>query len=368
MLKLKDICVNYSYKKVLNGISINFEAGKIYSLLGENGAGKSTLAHVICGDLKPTSGTLYFAQTEVNFKSPRDALEYGITCVHQRPLLSQSISIYDNLKIGISTQQYKLLKNGEYISQLIETWLPNHQLSTPVKNLSEEEQFYVSVIGVLLKNPKVIILDEPPSIPVEKLRQLTEQGITVIMITHNLKEAVEKSDIIILLQNGLILQESPAAQITEDEIKQKLYGISKTVEIPSCIKMENLTESDIIHDFGKTGYIPSDKTFTASNPNLSILQLVTAFHPNGKQSDLRKKAKELLKKADVNIKLNEKASSLSGGMLQRIILEREIAENPKKLIMFNPTHGLDVEATERLYGILKDLSAKGTEVIFGDAK
>lgn len=368
MLQLKDICVNYSYKKVLTGISTSFETGKIYSLLGENGAGKSTLAHVICGDIKPTSGTLYITHSEVHFNSPRDALEHGITCVHQRPLLSQSVTIFDNLRIGITKQQYKLLKKSDILSSLMKIWLPEHQPSTPVKNLTEEEQFYVSLISALLKNPKLIILDEPPSVPVEKLRLLTEQGITIIMITHNLKEAVEKSDIIILLQNGLILQESPADKITEAEIKQKLYGISKTVKIPECIKQENLNENQIVHQFGKIGYIPTDKTFVASNPNLSILQLVTAFHPNGKQSALKEKAQNLLKNADVNIKLNEKASCLSGGMLQRIILEREIEENPEKLIMFNPTHGLDVEATERLYTILEKLSANGTEVIFGDAK
>ena len=368
MLQLKDICVNYSYKKVLNGISIDFEAGKIYSLLGENGAGKSTLAHVICGDLKPTSGTLYLTQTEVNFKSPRDALEHGITCIHQRPLLSQSISIFDNLKIGITKQQYKLLKTSDFIAPLFNTWLPAHKLSTPVNNLNEEEQFYVSLIGALLKNPKFLILDEPPLIPLEKLRLLTKQGITILMITHNLREAIEKSDVIILLQNGNILQKSPASEITEAEIKQKLYGISKTVEVPSCIKQKKLNESDIVHDFGKIGYIPSDKNFVASNPNLSILQLVTAFHPKGKQSDLINKTKKLLEQADVDIKFNEKARCLSGGMLQRIILQREIEENPEKLIMFNPTHGLDVEATENLYNTLKALSSKGTEIIFGDTK
>ena len=368
MLTLKDICVNFAYKKVLSGISTTFEKGKIYSLLGENGAGKSTLAHVICGDLKPTSGTLYITQTEVCFKSPRDALEHGIACVHQRPLLSQSISIYDNLKIGITQQQYKLLKNSDFIMSLMNIWLPGKKLSTPVKTLSQDEQFFVSLISALLKKPCLLILDEPPSIPLDKLRLLTAQNIIIIMITHNLKEAVEKSDNVILLQNGVIIQESPSADITEEEIKQKLYGFSKKVEIPACIKQEKINESDVTHIFGKTGYIPTDKNFTASDPKLNILQLVTAFHPQGKQSELRKKTSALLQKAEVNIKYHEKADCLSGGMLQRIILQREIEEHPEKLIMFNPTHGLDLQATEKLYNILESLSAQGTEIIFGDAK
>ena len=58
MLSLQNICVNYSYKTVLTDVSLNFEKGKIYSLLGENGAGKSTLAKVICGDILPSSGSI----------------------------------------------------------------------------------------------------------------------------------------------------------------------------------------------------------------------------------------------------------------------------------------------------------------------
>lgn len=86
---------------------------------------------------------------------------------------------------------------------------------------------------------------------------------------------------------------------------------------------------------------------------------------NFKQNILEQYSKELLRKAEVNIKLYEKASCLSGGMLQRIILEREIAENPEELYLFDPTHGLDVEATERLYSQLEALAKKGTKVIIG---
>ena len=74
MLELKDIHVKYSYKTVLRGINLTFEKGKIYSLLGENGAGKSTLAHVLCGDILPTSGELLLDEKKLNIKNPKDAL------------------------------------------------------------------------------------------------------------------------------------------------------------------------------------------------------------------------------------------------------------------------------------------------------
>lgn len=364
MLSLQNICVKYSYKSVLNGITLTFEENTIYALLGENGAGKSTLAHVISGDLSPTSGRILLDDVPVNFAAPKDAIKNGIVCVHQRPLLAPSISIHENLKLGISKEQEH---NPQLLKQLLNTWIPGHRLKTPVYKLSEEEQFYVALTGALLKNPKILILDEPPDIPQLKLQQLADSGITIIMITHNLNEAISKAHQIVLLQNGSICRQSAAGEITEEEIGNTLYGISKEVEIPSAFQTKKIDESKVSHIFGKTGFIPSDKTFTASNPDLSILQLCTAFNPKGKQKELTAQTMALLKKADIDIKPYEKASCLSGGMLQRLILERELSMKPEKLILFNPTHGLDVEATEKLYKRLETLAKNGTEIILGES-
>ena len=116
------------------------------------------------------------------------------------------------------------------------------------------------------------------------------------------------------------------------------------------------------------GYIPSDKTFRASNPNLTILQLLTARHPKGSKKELETYASSLLQKADVNIKLKERVYCLSGGMLQRLILERELAEKPNTLLLFNPTQGLDIEAKNRLFTRLDNLAVNGTTVILGEGK
>ena len=375
MLELKDIHVKYSYKTVLRGINLTFEKGKIYSLLGENGAGKSTLAHVLCGDILPTSGELLLDEKKLNIKNPKDAIKSGIVCVHQRPLLAPSVSIRENLLIGIDK------KEEARIPQLMNLWLPERKPSVLVKNLFPAETFTVSLMGALLKNPSVLILDEPPELEKETLRKLSDSGLTVIIITHSFKEAVEKSDEVVLLKEGIVLEKTPASKITEADIKQKLFGLTKTVAQPDFIEEKDIIEEDVLNlrkeivgssptmtHSRKIGYIPSDRTFRASNPNLTIFQLCSAYHTSFKQNILEKYSKELLRKAEVNIKLYEKASCLSGGMLQRIILEREIAENPAELYLFDPTHGLDVEATERLYSRLETLAKKGTKIIIGKAE
>ena len=390
MLSLKDINVKYSYKTVLTGVSLDFEPGKIYSLLGENGAGKSTLAHVLCGDILPTGGSIYLNQKKLKIRKPKDAIKNGIVCVHQRPLLAPSLSIRDNLRIGIS---HKMTKR---IPEFVQNWLPGRELTEEVRNLSEVEVFNTSLTGALLKSPNVLILDEPPFLNKEKIRQLADSGLIIIIITHSFKEAIEKSDEVILLKDGTLLEKTPAAQITEEDIKEKLFGLTKTLTIPDFIEEKDISEDEVMRlrekisgsspkmtktanlKMTKTaspkmtehsiGYIPSDKTFRASNPNLTILQLCSAYHTEKKQADLEEYSRELLKKADVNIKLYEKALCLSGGMLQRLILERELAENPQVLYLFDPTHGLDVEATERLYRRLEGLAKKGTKIIIGKAE
>ena len=365
MLSLKDINVKYSYKHVLNNISLDFEPGKIYSLLGENGAGKSTLAHVLCGDIQPTSGSIYLNEKKLKFRKPKDAIKSGIVCVHQRPLLAPSLSIRDNLRIGISHQMTKR------IPEFAQNWLPGRDLSETTGNLSEEEAFNTSLTGALLKSPCLLILDEPPFLDKEKIRGLAQSGLIIILITHSFKEAIEKSDQVVLLKDGQVLEKTPASQITEEDIRQKLFGLTKTIAQPDFIEEKEITEEEVLNKrrhTKKIGYIPSDKTFRASNPNLTIFQLCTAYHTSLKQEVLEEYSKALLKKADVNIKLHEKALCLSGGMLQRLILERELAEEPEELYLFDPTHGLDLEATERLYTRLEGLAKKGTKIIIGKAE
>lgn len=374
MLILDNIQVRYSYKTVLTGVSLAFEPGKIYSLLGENGAGKSTLAHVLCGDIQPTGGSIYLNQKKLKFRKPKDAIKSGIVCVHQRPLLVPSLSIQDNLRIGISHKMTKM------IPEFAKIWLPGRDLSEKAGNLSEQEAFNTSLTGALLKSPCLLILDEPPFLDKKKIRRLAEGGLIIIIITHSFKEAIEKSDQVIMLKDGNLLEKTPSSQITEEDIRKKLFGLTKTLTTPDFIEEKDITEEEVMKlregisgssqkmTGHSIGYIPSDKTFRASNPNLTILQLCSAYHTDKKQAALEEYSRQLLKKADVNIKLNEKALCLSGGMLQRLILERELAENPEELYLFSPTHGLDVEATERLYSRLEGLAKKGTKIIIGKAE
>ena len=111
------------------------------------------------------------------------------------------------------------------------------------------------------------------------------------------------------------------------------------------------------------GIIPSDRNFRASNPEYSILQLLTVYNNSKKRSDLETQAQQLIERAKINIKASEKVSCLSGGMLQRLLLEREIFENPDILIFCEPLQGLDFEASNKTLELISKLKEQKKIII-----
>lgn len=137
-------------------------------------------------------------------------------------------------------------------------------------------------------------------------------------------------------------------------------------EFNFTIKKGNFTRRQLEKSPFRFGIIPSNKTFRGSNPNLTIFQLLSTFDSRKNKSDTaskREQALSLIKKADVNISLNDKAEYLSGGMLQRLILEREIGKNPDILILCEPVQGLDSISTSKLCQRIQKIAEEGKIVL-----
>lgn len=391
MLQLNNIALKYSYKTVLSDVCINFENGKIYSLLGENGAGKSTLAGIICGDKKADSGTIFVDSVQKKFHSPKDAINSGILCIHQRPLLCEDISIKENFLLGAKKID---LKKAE---ELLSFFLPKRKFSTLVKELFLGERFFVSLIGSILKSPKFLILDEPSALLDEEqilklfdfLKELKKTGTTILIITHFINEALTKTDSIILLRDGIVVCNEKSEKMSEKEILKYLYDgikVENFLDLQNLLlKNKNVTlikaknsidfmkkeqELSVRKTFdGKfVGIIPSDRTFIGSNPNLSVFQICTALKTGLSKKELLDFCKNLLKNANVNIKPEEKASSLSGGMLQKIILERELSQSPEKMILCEPWQGLDFLSCKNLFKKLENFCKNGKKIIILEAE
>lgn len=380
MLAVENINLVYSYKHVLKDVSAEFESGKVHLVLGENGAGKSTLAKILCGDLKPTSGRILLDGKVVSFKDPKEALAKGIGCVHQRPLLADTISIRDNLILGNKNLDV------ERMNELLKTFLPGRKPKELAKDLTAYERLAVALVGIFLKNPSIIILDEPSALlsfaerefVADKMMDFAKNGGTAIVVSHYIRAAYDRSDELLLLKNGSVLLQEKKSNISYDQLCKKLFekvtmsefDVSWPEDLKIFFLKEKIDELNFVRVTAsgkKIGFVPSDRTFVGSNPNLTILQLLTVYHTDYSQKRLVEYAKKIIAKADVDIKVTEKAASLSGGMLQRLLLQREIAEKPSVLYLCEPRQGLDINAIEYLFSVVRKLVQQGVQVIVQEA-
>lgn len=307
-LELQNIYVHFSHKSVLKGINILFKEGQIHGLLGENGAGKSTTANIISGELTDYQGKLLLDGKETVLANSKAAIKNGICYVHQTPMLAKEISIKENLVLGLKNV------DKEKILELSGIWLKDIPLSTLVKNVGSDTRFFVALTGALLKNPKFLILDEPSALLDDSQRdflftnmqRLAKDGMNILLITHNLQEALKYCDTINVLEDGHIVESEDYLKkmemINQSELaalesiqKQTAIRVTSDDEPPSStlsLEVKNVTSrpSDKPALFNINFYIrqkeivliqglPEDGTGTLED-------LLTGFQPHHTQGEI----------------------------------------------------------------------------------
>ena len=405
-LELRNICLRYAKKTVLENLSLFYTGGQLHALLGENGAGKSTAANIICGELVPDSGKLLLDGEPVAFNSPRAAIDHGICYVHQTPMLADSISIKENLLLGIK----KEYRNN--IEPVAKKWLPEIDLNTTVKKLSGGTRFFIALCSALIKCPKLLLLDEPGALLNDEqraflfnnLRTLANDGMNIIIITHNYDEAENWCDTVDFLEDGRLVQKKQLEKITLETTGAAKTENGQGLELPDlniklqkgkitliqALAQEGLDElekeiTDLVvkrDSRVKPGndkcslpgndklsfyrqqcaLIPTDRKYKGSNPNLTVLQMLTAALdiPLKQKPDA---ALKMITAAGVNITPQEKCRNLSGGMLQKLLFERELYNNPKLLILCNPLQGLDAATCSRTCTRIRQAADNGAYVL-----
>jgi simple sugar transport system ATP-binding protein len=209
-----------------NYIDFYLRAGEIHALLGENGAGKTTLMKILYGLYKADSGEIYYRfehetsegvkykLKKVNIKSPRDAIKLGIAMVLQHPKLAESGTVIDN--VALAMEKVGFIVDREYVRKKIVEITSKYELRVDpdayIWQLSAGEKQRVEIIKSLIRNPKVLILDEPTSLlaPQEVkelfrfLKLFKQRGGSVIFISHKLDEVVEIADRVTVLAKGKV--------------------------------------------------------------------------------------------------------------------------------------------------------------------
>lgn len=237
---MKGITCRFGDLVANQNIAFDLKKGEIHALLGENGAGKTTLASILYGLYQPESGEIYVKGQHVGIKSPSDAINLGIAMVHQHFLLTLAHSVTENIIVGLKSTKGIFLNLDaaeEKIMQFSKKYGLEVDPKSIVGNLSVGEQQRVEILKALYRDADILILDEPTGVltPMEEkalfeaLRSMVNQGLSIIFITHKLREVMEVSNRVTVLRSGHVIGIVKTSDTSELELARMLVGRAVTV-------------------------------------------------------------------------------------------------------------------------------------------
>lgn len=241
----------------LRGVDLEVAEGEIHGLLGENGAGKTTLMRILYGEIKQTSGDVLLLGRKVSFRGPWDAMRSGINMVYQRFSLVPTLTVMENLHLylsslgrGVSVGEVR--SRAESVMERLSFKVP---LDAVIEELPVGVQQRVEVVKVLLSRPRLIILDEPTSVltPFESrelfkmLRELRKEGISIVFITHKLREVKELTDRVTVLRGGERVGTFDTQSVSDGDLALMMVGrsILPAQRSPSSPREEVLRVEDL---------------------------------------------------------------------------------------------------------------------------
>jgi ribose transport system ATP-binding protein len=270
IVQMKAIEKSFNTNKVLHGVDFSLKEGSIHALLGENGTGKTTLMNILGGVLSANTGEIFIDGQKMVMAKPSDATEKGIAFIHQELTLVNDLNVFENLflgaelKHGMKLDKKEMVKKSREILKKMEVPLDPH---TMVRSLNASYKQIVEIARALLKNARVIIMDEPTAsltdVEIEHIftlmRGLKQKGVSFVFISHKLNEVVEICDEYTVMRDGCVVASGEITEeITENELAKHMVGKE--------LSYDDLYKS---HDFGdvllETKGLTREKEFTDIN-------------------------------------------------------------------------------------------------------
>jgi general nucleoside transport system ATP-binding protein len=452
--------IDKAFPGVVANKDVSFSArwGEVHALLGENGAGKSTLMSILAGLYRPDAGHIRIDGRPISFHAPRDAIDHGVGMVYQHYRLVASQTVAENLLLGLPGVPFRL-KAGAFIRQARELGERYHlriDPSRPVWQLSVGEQQRVEILKTLQRGARILILDEPTAVltPQESdelmrtLRQIADEGRTVILISHKLEEVRSVADRVSVLRGGAsVASDLPMGDLSSRDLATLMVGqgqhgtgvthanesrrdegsrserlVLDNVEVVDERGLKALKDVSLslmageilgiagvagngqrelaqvitglrqavngrvvldggdvsgldAHERARRGiaHIPEDRLGEGLIGNLPVADnaiLRSYDRPpiaRGPFLDPRRVVRftwSLLERFQIRgARPDSTTRLLSGGQLQRLLLAREMALEPRLIVAVHPTRGLDVAATEQVQQWLLSARASGTGVL-----
>lgn len=435
-------------------ISLTVHKGEVHSLLGENGAGKTTLVNCLYGLYRPTQGRIRIKGQEVEINDPNAAIQHGIGMVHQHFMLVEPFTVTQNIILGRETTKMMgildLATAEKKVAEISERYGLAINPRDKIEDISVGSQQRVEILKALYRGAEILILDEPTAVltPPEIhelvgiIRNLTQEGKSIIIITHKLHEIKQVADYCTIIRRGKFIDTVEVSKVTEQELASMMVGreVSFSVEkkaqqkgeqilaIQDLVVKDNrgitavnglnlaLYKGEILGIAGVDGNGQSElvealtglrkvakgtitlhgKEITESKPNEVINKwnirtipedrqkrglvmefdvaenlILETYHdtPFSKRGVLnREKIYAYADRCTENFDIRPTnpyltAKSLSGGNQQKVIIAREVSNDPEVLIASQPTRGLDVGAIEYVHTALVNQRDRGKAVL-----
>ncbi|MER9233275.1 ABC transporter ATP-binding protein [Mesorhizobium sp. M0622] len=451
------IGIDKSFGAVRANRDINLEImrGTIHGIVGENGAGKSTLMSILYGFYQADAGEIRVGGQPASIKTPNDAIALGIGMVHQHFMLVDNFSVLENVILGAESDallKKSIAKARSELERLEREYGLEVDPDAIIEELPVGLQQRVEILKALYRGAEILILDEPTGVltPAEAdhlfriLRQLKEQGKTIVLITHKLREIMAITDTVSVMRQGTMVATRETRKTTVEELAELMVGrrvllrVEKGEAKAGGVKLavKNLTVKDsrgvtmvddvsfdvhageIVGIAGVAGNgqselleaisgirravsgsvtldgKPIDLTGAADPGELRErglahvpedrhhVGLVLAFEENensilGYQDDerylkgpflnidaIRNDARDKIVKYDIRpADCRLKTANFSGGNQQKIVLAREMEQDPGVLIVGQPTRGVDVGAIEFIHKRLIAMRDQGKAVL-----
>ncbi|MER8957594.1 ABC transporter ATP-binding protein [Mesorhizobium sp. M0701] len=451
------IGIDKSFGAVRANRDINLEImrGTIHGIVGENGAGKSTLMSILYGFYQADSGEIRVGGQPASIKTPNDAIALGIGMVHQHFMLVDNFSVLENVILGAESDallKKSIAKARSELERLEREYGLEVDPDAIIEELPVGLQQRVEILKALYRGAEILILDEPTGVltPAEAdhlfriLRQLKEQGKTIVLITHKLREIMAITDTVSVMRQGTMVATRETRKTTVEELAELMVGrrvllrVEKGEAKAGGVKLavKNLTvkdsrgvtmvddvsfdvhageivgiagvagngQSELLEAISGIRHAVSGSVMLDGKPidltgaadpgelrerglahvpeNRHHVGLVLAFEENensilGYQDDarylkgpfldidaIRNDARDKIVKYDIRpADCRLKTANFSGGNQQKIVLAREMEQDPGVLIVGQPTRGVDVGAIEFIHKRLIAMRDQGKAVL-----
>lgn len=243
LLELDKITKAYPGVVANDEIDLKLMPGEIHALLGENGAGKSTLVKIIYGITQADSGSMKMDGEPVNIQNPRQAREHGIAMVFQHFSLFESLTVVENIALGLDEDK-NLSDLAEEITRVSAEYGLPLDPAMQVGSLSVGERQRIEIVRCLLQKPRLLIMDEPTSVLTPKeveslfatLKKLAAEGMTILYISHKLGEIISLCEFATILRDGKKIKATHVKDETVDSLAAHMMGHEvQQVEIPLSV-------------------------------------------------------------------------------------------------------------------------------------